>query len=96
MYGKDHSGGWSWANKKLEEILENDEILVRAAADVIRKNQDDMAPFWLAKFLWDVFYGNGCPFVRRVDMGALTPVNFEHCDFMSLMCFIMNLEVATQ
>lgn len=92
MYGKDHGGGWAWTNGALEKLLRKEEILARAAADIVRKNPGELAPFWLAKFLWDVLYGNGCPFVRVVDPGPLTPSNFDHCNFDMLIEFVLDLD----
>lgn len=93
MYGKEHGGGWSWTDKQLREIVGDHELLARAAADVVRKNPGELSPFWLAKFLWDVLYGNGAPFIEvRHLLGPLSPSNFVHCDFAMLAVYVLDLD----
>jgi hypothetical protein len=59
-----YSGDSAGATETVIAFLEKNEVVRLAAEDIVRLNRKHNAEFWVAKFLWDAFYGNGLPFGR--------------------------------
>jgi hypothetical protein len=70
--------------------LKQNEMVCMATLDDLELRKGNRE-FWVAKFLWDVLYGNGLPWLDGRDCG-LTQDNFLHVDFERVKDFLVNEE----
>ncbi|MBD3004762.1 hypothetical protein [Streptomyces sp. 5-10] len=73
-----------WCTTTVTDWLAKNPIVRAAARQVCQQWKDSDPEFWLAKFLWDVLYGNGLPFGAWTRF-SLQDGYFSCADFTKIM-----------